>query len=71
MEKLGTEKVLMDERTGHADGSMWALHVHVTSMRSRLCSNLTGLWEASLNARRALYPRSAVAVLDRLLQSRA
>lgn len=53
MEELGTEKVLMDERMGHADGSMSALYAQVTDgMRLRLRSNLTELWEASLKARR-------------------
>ncbi|GGU74523.1 hypothetical protein GCM10010211_45470 [Streptomyces albospinus] len=30
MEDLGTEKVLMDERMGHIDGSVSARYAHVT-----------------------------------------
>jgi hypothetical protein len=38
-----------------------------TSIRRRLLDGLTELWEAALAERRALAPRSPVAVLDRLL----
>ena len=42
MEDLGTEKVLMDERMGHIDGSVSARYAHVTSgMRKRLMFGLT------------------------------
>ncbi|RLU80609.1 LacI family transcriptional regulator [Streptomyces griseocarneus] len=69
MEELGTEKVLMDERLGHIDGSVSARYAHVTrNMRERLLAGLAEQWEASLSARRAMCPRSPVAVLDRLLQ---
>ncbi len=38
MEDLGTEKVLMDERMGHIDGSVSARYAHVTpGMRSASC----------------------------------
>ncbi|MFE9905939.1 LacI family DNA-binding transcriptional regulator [Streptomyces achromogenes] len=68
MEDLGTEKVLMDERMGHIDGSVSARYAHVTpGMRRRLMLGLTEQWEAALGARRAMNPRSPVAVLDRLL----
>ncbi|GGP72420.1 integrase [Streptomyces abikoensis] len=57
MEELGTEKVLMDERMGHRDGSVSARYSHVTSsMRRRLLAGLTELWEAALEARRAMCP---------------
>jgi hypothetical protein len=70
MEDLGTEKVLMDERMGHIDGSVSARYAHVTSgMRQRLMLGLTEQWEAALDARRALHPRSPVSALDRLLQT--
>ncbi|MDD9377878.1 LacI family DNA-binding transcriptional regulator [Streptomyces sp. ZAF1911] len=69
MEDLGTEKVLMDERMGHIDGSVSARYAHVTSgMRRRLLAGLTSQWEAALAARRGMCSRSAVAVLDRLLR---
>lgn len=69
MEELRTEKVLMDERMGHIDGSISARYTHVTPpMRRRLMANLTRQWERSLAARRELSPRSPVSVLDALLQ---
>ncbi|MER5780633.1 LacI family DNA-binding transcriptional regulator [Streptomyces mobaraensis] len=68
---LNTEKALADERMGHIDGSVSARYTHVTpEMRRRLCEGLTRLWHASLDARRAMNPRSPVGVLDRLLRSR-
>ncbi|PRH80033.1 LacI family transcriptional regulator [Streptomyces solincola] len=71
MEDLGTEKVLMDERMGHLDGSVSARYAHVTpGMRRRLLAGLTNQWEAALDARRAMHPRSPVQVLDRLLAAR-
>jgi hypothetical protein len=71
MEDLGTEKVLMDERMGHIDGSVSARYAHVTAgMRQRLMASLTQQWEASLDARRKMHSRSPVAVLDRLLRAR-
>jgi hypothetical protein len=71
MEELGTPKVLMDDRTGHEDGSVGARYAHVTdSMRALLTEQLTELWHKSLDERLALAPRSAVPVLDRLLQER-
>lgn len=69
MDELGTPKVLMDERMGHIDGSVSARYAHVTpGMRAQLMKDLTRMWEWSLAARRAMSPRSHVAVLDRLLQ---
>lgn len=71
MDELGTPKVLMDERMGHADGSVQARYSHVTSaMRQRLLDELTERWEASLDARLAMSPRSPVKVLDALLRGR-
>lgn len=67
---LGTEKVLMDERMSHIDGSVSARYAHVAAgMRRRLLSGLTGLWEASIDARLAMCPTSPVAALDRLLRA--
>ncbi|WP_327354488.1 LacI family DNA-binding transcriptional regulator [Streptomyces sp. NBC_01304] len=71
MEDLGTEKVLMDERMGHLDGSVSARYAHVTpGMRRRLIAGLTQQWESALDARLSMGPRSPVAVLDRLLRAR-
>lgn len=65
-----TEKVLMDERIGHIDGSASTRHAHVTPcMRQRLMRGLTEQWTVSLDARRAMSPKSPVAVLDRLLRA--
>ena len=56
---------------GHEDGSVQARYSHVTAgMRRQLLGGLTELREAALDARRALAPRSPVAVLDRLLVAR-
>ncbi len=72
MEEIGTPKVLMDERMGHIDTSVSADYAHVTdSMRGALVRGLTELWEASLDARRAMHPSSPVPVLDALLRTRA
>ncbi|OIV36078.1 LacI family transcriptional regulator [Mangrovactinospora gilvigrisea] len=69
MEQLGTEKVLMDERMGHSDGSVSARYAHVTpAMRARLMDGITGMWTESLRARKALSASSPVRTLDRLLR---
>lgn len=71
MEDLGTEKVLMDERMGHIDGSVSARYAHVTpGMRRRLMLGLTEQWEAALDARLAMCPTSPVCVLNVLLEAR-
>jgi hypothetical protein len=63
MEDLGTEKVLMDERMGHIDGSVSARYAHVTvGMRRRLMGGLTEQWEGALGARLAMCPTSPVRV---------
>lgn len=72
MEDLGTEKVLMDERMGHIDGSVSARYAHVTpGMRQRLKLGLTEQWEAALDVRLALCPTSPVRMLSDLLCARA
>ncbi|MEU1147990.1 LacI family DNA-binding transcriptional regulator [Streptomyces sp. NPDC005863] len=71
MEDLGTEKVLMDERMGHIDGSVSARYAHVTvGMRRRLVAGLTAQWEAALDARLAMCTASPVGALDTLLKAR-
>ncbi|GGQ56193.1 tyrosine-type recombinase/integrase [Couchioplanes azureus] len=68
MIELGTPATLMDAQMGHEDGSVQALYSHVTpEMIQRLLDGLTTVWEAALQARRELCPRSPVAVLDQLL----
>ncbi|GGM65739.1 hypothetical protein GCM10012275_40420 [Longimycelium tulufanense] len=72
MEELGTPPVLADERMGHTDGSVQRRYTHVTAdMRARLVEDLTRCWDAALDARLAMSPRSPVAALDELLQVRA
>ncbi|MET8981003.1 LacI family DNA-binding transcriptional regulator [Streptomyces sp. NPDC004539] len=72
MEERGTPKVLMDDRLGHMDGSVSARYAHVTDhMRHELMVMLTEQWEAALDARLAMSPRSSVSVLDALLRARA
>jgi hypothetical protein len=72
MLELGTPAPLMDEQMGHEDGSVQARHSHITpDMVQRLLDGLTGLWNATLDARRQMSPGSPVAVLDRLLRERA
>ncbi|MEU8551827.1 LacI family DNA-binding transcriptional regulator [Streptomyces roseoverticillatus] len=69
MEDLGTPPKLMDERLGHEDGSVQARYSHITTaMRRRLMEGLTTVWEEALEVRRAMCPRSQVAVLDELLR---
>ncbi|MFC7845515.1 hypothetical protein [Streptomyces sp. NPDC057382] len=56
---------------GHIDGSVQARYSHITrEMREELLANLTVEWEASLDARLAMGPRSPVAALSGLLQQR-
>ncbi|WP_328549904.1 LacI family DNA-binding transcriptional regulator [Streptomyces sp. NBC_00366] len=72
MEDLGTERVLMDQRMGHIDGSVSARYAHVTpGMRERLMLGLTEQWETALDARLTLSPTSPVRVLNDLLRERA
>ena len=71
MEDLGTEKVLMDDRMGHIDGSVSARYAHVTpGMRKRLVLGLTEQWETALDARLAMNSTSPVRVLSELLRAR-
>ena len=71
MEDLGTEKVLMDQRMGHIDGSVSARYAHVTpGMRKRLMAGMTEQWEAALDSRLAMCPTSSVRVLRDLLHVR-
>jgi integrase len=69
MDEMGMPQSLKDDRMGHLDGSVGARYSHITAaMRRTLCAELTERWSAALHARKALAPRSPVAVLDRLLR---
>ena len=71
MEELGVPAKLQDDRMGHEDGSVQSRYSYITAaMRQVLLDGLTGLWEAALDERRAMAPRSPVSVLDRLLVAR-
>jgi integrase len=59
MIELGTPATLMDDQMGHENGSVQALYSHVTPvMVQRLLDGLTERWEAALEARRSMHPRS-------------
>jgi integrase len=69
MQELGTPPPLMDDRMGHADGTVQGRYSHVTAeMRRRLNVGLTDMWESALAVRRELHPGSPVAALDALLR---
>ena len=69
MVEFGTPAALMDDRLGHADGSVQARYTHVTAdMRRRLTGALTEVWEAALQRRREMSPSSPVQVLAELLK---
>jgi integrase len=70
--ELGMPSVLIDLIMGHTDTSVQGNYSHVTpEMWTRLFAALTATWEAALDQRLAMCPRSPVTVLDRLLQERA
>ena len=59
------------DRRGHAMPGMDRVYNHVTpEMREHLCAALEDLWQTAIKERRALSPRSNVALLDRLLIER-
>lgn len=61
--------VLQSERMGHEVPGMRGTYAHPSpEMRSALTSALQGYWEAALEARGALDPRSGVPILDALLR---
>ncbi|KAB1983426.1 LacI family DNA-binding transcriptional regulator [Streptomyces triticiradicis] len=71
MEGFRTPPKLMDERMGHIDGSVQARYSHIThEMRQELLAHLTAEWEAALDARLAMSPKSPVGVLNTLLHER-
>ena len=68
LEELGTPKVLMDERLGHADHSVSARYSHVTSgMREELSGALQEEWGRTLTRRLEVSEESPVGVVAALL----
>lgn len=68
LDELGIRYVLQSERMGHEVPGMRGVYTHITPrMRAELRDGLQEQWEASLNERRLICRRSAVAVLDSLL----
>ncbi|MFG2037531.1 hypothetical protein [Dactylosporangium sp. NPDC048998] len=68
MDEAAIPYVLQSERMGHEVPGMRGVYGHVSAtMRAALVAALQAMWEASLAARAALSPRSAVGVLDGLL----
>lgn len=70
LEEVGTPKVLMDERMGHADPSISARYSHVTpAMRRDLVERLQGRWMESVSRRAAMNLRSPVPLVEELLET--
>ena len=71
MAEDGIPEILAEHRLGHEVPGMRGVYAHVTpAMRADLRDGLQSLWEAALQARAELSPRSAVAVLDNLIPDR-
>jgi hypothetical protein len=71
MDEANVSYVLQSERMGHEVPGMRGVYAHISpAMRAGLVTALQAMWEASLDARAALSPRSAVPVLDALLSAR-
>ncbi|MFB4294838.1 hypothetical protein ACBI99_44915 [Nonomuraea sp. ATR24] len=68
MDDAGIKKALKVERMGHEDRSMSGVYGHPTeSMRVELLELLQALWENAVAERFAVYPYSAIPLLDREL----
>jgi integrase len=66
MAELRTPEVLSHDRLGHLLDGIGGRYTHVTpTMRKELCDDLTRRWEASLDARAAMSPRSPPARAQR------
>jgi Phage integrase family len=71
LEDSGLSKVIQMDRRGHAMPGMDRVYTHVTTeMRQRLCTVLEDLWQNAIRDRRAMSPRSPVALLDDVLIGR-
>lgn len=61
MDELGVPAKLQDDRMGPRGRVGAGRYAHITAaMRRTLLDGLTGLWEAALDERRAMSPRSPV-----------
>ncbi|MFE1170406.1 Arm DNA-binding domain-containing protein [Nocardiopsis sp. NPDC058789] len=70
LEEVGTPKVLMDDRMGHADPSISARYSHVTpAMRRDLVERLQERWEESVAARSAMNLESPVPLVRAVLEA--
>jgi integrase len=71
LEDAGLSKVIQMDRRGHAMPGMDRVYTHVTTgMRQRLCAVLEDLWQTAMKERRAMSPRSQVALLGHVLTGR-
>jgi integrase len=71
LEEARLPKVIQMDRRGHALQGMDRVYTHVTTeMREQLCAVLEDLWQTAIDDRRALSPRSNVALLDSILIER-
>jgi integrase len=69
LDAANLNKVIQMDRRGHAMPGMDAVYNHITTeMRQHLCDVLQELWEQAVAQRRDLAPRSAVKLLDQILQ---
>jgi hypothetical protein len=71
MERERIHEILSENRLRHEIPGISGTYRHVTpEMRSGLIAAMTASWEAALDARLGMSPRSPVAVLDALLSER-
>jgi hypothetical protein len=71
MEEVGTPEVLSEHVLRHEIPGVSAVYRHVSpEMLARLRAAQAQAWEAALDARLEMSPRSTVAVVDGLLQGR-
>jgi hypothetical protein len=72
MEEVGTPEILSESVLRHDIPGVSGTYRHVSpEMRARLAAAQAGAWEAALDARLEMSPRSTVAVVDGLLRERA
>src|SRR5690606_13999422 len=71
LDEIGTPAVLAHDRLGHSMPGIGGTYAHVSPlMRQELTERLQARWEATLDARLAIWPTSPVPVLDELLAAR-
>ena len=72
MDEVRIPEVLSEELLGHEIPGVSGVYRHVSGgMRAELAAKMTAAWEAALDARLEMSPRSPVAVLDALLLERS